>query len=232
MIRLAIGILGTAGLLLLGVGADFRASAQTTGQPIKPPATNTVPTVANTPALRNKIWTNDDLATLRKPCDAWHQAQEEAKKAAEATASGVAAPNPKPPQTATLTDNSPIPTTVDALRVKLNATQQEARQLATDLDTLKKTYDAETDDDRKAKLKLDIDLLERDLTDRQADIALLQARLTELNGGVPPNDAQPPNGAESAPDQPGSPATPRWRGSCGRWCRGRATGAGRRRPAP
>jgi hypothetical protein len=199
---------------LLGAGADFRASAQTSAHPAKPPEpTGAIAlTGANAPAVR-RTWTNEDLAALRKPwdiyldqeIDAWQEAQEEAKKAAEAAASGAPAPNPKPAQVGTLTDNSPIPTTVDALQIKLKVTQQEATQLAADLDTLRKTYDAETDDDRRTKLKLDIDLIQRDLTDRQTDIALLHARLTELNGGAPPNGAQPPNGSESPnPDQPGS----------------------------
>jgi hypothetical protein len=218
--RLLLHILGAAGLVLLGGGADFRASGQTPAQAIKQPAANTAiaPAVVNPLAIPNKIWTNEDLVALRKPwdiyldqeIDAWQQAQEEAKKAAEAAASGTAGSGAKPAQPTTLTDNSPIPTTVDALEIKLNATRQEARQLAADLDTLKKTYDAETDDDRRAKLKLDIDLLERDLADRQADIALLQARITELNGGAPATGTQS-NGTEAQnPDQsgPATPATP------------------------
>jgi predicted RNase H-like nuclease (RuvC/YqgF family) len=208
----AIRVLG-AGLLLLGTSGDARPSEATARQEKTPAAAVQTSTAAMTIGnAANKIWRNEDLVALRKPwdiyldqeIDAWQKAQEEAEK--EAKAAQARASRRTPAQANTLTDNTPIPTTIDELQVKIKATEQEVRQLSTDLDVLKRNYALATSDDLQAKLKYDVDLVQNDLKDRQDDLALLQARLNELNGAPAATGSGP--AAPPSPDGPQTSAGP------------------------
>jgi chromosome segregation ATPase len=207
----AIRVLGT-GLLLLGASGNARPSDGTLRQEQTPAAAVQNAAAAMTSGnAANKIWYNEDLVALRKPwdiyldqeVDTWQKAQEEAQE--EAKAAAARANNKTPAQAGTLTDNTPIPTTIDELQVRIKATEQEVRQLSTDLDVLKQNYALATSDNLQAKLKFDVDLVQHDLKDRQDDLALLQARLIELSN-APAASVSGPAAPSSAADSSQTPA--------------------------
>ncbi|HXW55838.1 MAG TPA: hypothetical protein VEJ67_08835 [Candidatus Cybelea sp.] len=216
--RIALHLVGTVGLLLVGASGDARASNGTLRQEQSPAAgPQTTAAATTTGSAANKIWINEDLVALRKPwdiyldqeIDAWQKAQEEAEEAAKAAA--ARANRKTPAKAATLSDNTPIPTTVDDLQVRIKAAEQEVSQLSKDLDVLNQNYAVATSDDLQAKLKLDIDLIQHDLKDRQDDLALLQARLAALANAPAANGSGPPaapSAADGSPPAAGSAASP------------------------
>jgi hypothetical protein len=215
--RDTIRVLGTVGLLLLGASGDARASNGTLGQEQTPAAAAQTAAAMTAGNAANKIWINEDLIALRKPwdiyldqeIDAWQKAQEEAEEAAKAAA--ARANRKTPAKAATLSDNTPIPATIDDLQVRIKATEQEVSQLSKDLDVLNQNYVRATSDDLQAKLKLDVDLVQHDLKDRQDDLVLLQARLAALANAPAPSGSGPPatsSAAEGAQPSAGSAASP------------------------
>ncbi len=135
-----------------------------------------------------KIWTEDDLVSLRKPWDLYldraARVWQESIAAAVAAAAGVTEPSASVPISAptTLTDNTPIPDTIEEIEAKIPAVQAEIAHLTSNIQDAQQSYEASKDDDQRARLKLNMEIAQEGLQDRNEDLNRLQARLQELKG--------------------------------------------------
>jgi DNA repair exonuclease SbcCD ATPase subunit len=131
-----------------------------------------------------KVWTEDDLIRLRHAWDvyedqevkAWQDSLDAAAKASPAV------PSPAPSKPATLTDNTPIPNTVEEIENKIQTVQAEIAHLTSDIENAKQSYEASTDDEGRARFKLNMEIAQQGLQDRNEDLKRLQSRLQELSG--------------------------------------------------
>jgi hypothetical protein len=153
---------------------------------------------ATAKAKPKKVWTTDDLASDSKSGDAQKQEDDTKQQNSGLTATSDAGSDtgdtssdtskPAP----TLSGGSPIPTTPEEIEKKIDTTQQEVLQIASDLDKVKKAYFDEKDDDLRSKLKFTVSVMEDELQENSNDLNLLQARLQELkNPQAAPEPAKP-----------------------------------------
>jgi hypothetical protein len=129
-----------------------------------------------------KVWTEEDLIKLRKPWDVHMDQLEEIRRQDSTLAGKTDAETAKDsvPLKSTLSDNTPIPSTVEDVQKKISVRQQEAVQIAVNLEATRQAYFDATDDDRKSKLKFDMDVMQDELRENKNDLSLLQARLESL----------------------------------------------------
>jgi hypothetical protein len=142
-----------------------------------------------------KVWTEDDLKSLRKPWDfqAEHEAADKdpaGMAAAHADAGSSIATREASGQTLTLSDNSPLPKNIGGTQGKISNVQKEIGEMKSTLEKTREDYLNARDDAQRSKLKLDVELGEDDLQERQADLKLLQDHIEFLKGEEAQKSAQ------------------------------------------
>lgn len=146
-----------------------------------------------------RVWTNDDVTTLRQPSDVYEEekrkkADEEAAKAKEKAAAGSTAADaakqkPESPEEAFL------PKTVEEAEKLVAAKQYEIGQQYEAIDLVKKEQAQATTDASRAAFQKRIDELTANLEESVAEMKAVDARLKELK-------AKPPAPPKPAPPKP------------------------------
>jgi hypothetical protein len=167
-------------LVLLEFPPDVPAQSQLQSsnprQPVAPP--EGVPAPAELANLR-KVWTEDDLKSLRKPWDIEQDREEAVKEQASMAAAHSDAATPIASReatvpTLTLSDSSPLPRTIGGAQGKISTVQNEIGEMKSNLEKLREGYLNARDEAQRSKLKRDVELAEDDLQERQGDLKLIQ----------------------------------------------------------
>jgi hypothetical protein len=167
-----------------------------TPAPSAQPASDPVPAIGQLPVKRRKVWTNDDVVTLRSPADNY-EIEEEAKKAADAAAAAKEAAI----RAAVRTEKTPpldikLPATVEETEKMLKDTQGEIEEETVVLNKMQKDL-ADTPAAEQAQKQKDIDRLTSLLAASQRDLKALQDHLQTLrpkhHEENPPATQQPPS---------------------------------------
>jgi hypothetical protein len=163
-------------------------------QPSPPPQDPSVP-------KPKKVWTNEDVISLRSPADTY-RAEREAQEAAEAEAAVKKAELAKQIKEAGLT-------------IKLPSTPEETRQLIKDkkeqITALQERLDRLTHDlpdalePQKTAIQKQIEALAVDVPKDQLELKVLQGHLEDLVKTAP---GMPPSGPPAPPPAPPSPENP------------------------
>ena len=166
-------------LVVCAAGAQQAPPAKT--EPAKPKA--------------KRVWTNDDVTTLRQPADVYEEekrkkAEEEAAKSKEKAAAGGAAADaakqkPESPE------EDFLPKTVEDAEKLVAAKQYEIGQQYEAIDLVKKELAEATTDASRAAFQKRIDQLTATLEESVAEMKAVDGRLLELKA-KPPASPKPP----------------------------------------
>lgn len=199
-------------LLLISMkGPAFAAQMQETRQqsqsqqppPAPPPPQNSQPSSQQiTPLERptskqHKVWTNDDLISLRSPADIY-LLQKEAQEAAEAQAAAEKAAIAKQIKEAGLAMT--LPSTAEETQRLIETKQAQIKDLQDGMDRLNKDL-PDTLPDRQPEMQKQIETFKGYLQKAQLEVSILQDHLQDLA-------KTPAGGTLSAPPAPSTPSPP------------------------
>lgn len=186
---LAAVLLGTLGGAAAGQEASPSAQAPgatATGQP------------AAQKSKAKKVWTNDSIAEVRQPGDAYPKEKESAENRAK-TAGGVppsVQPDAQPPQPGVAPPVTlKIPKTAEEAKAEIAQAQGMLDNFQNLFDAAKERISTETDPMVRATLEQKMQLLQGDVDSTAADIKTLEKKLEELNGKQRPR-AQTPGSSQ------------------------------------
>jgi uncharacterized small protein (DUF1192 family) len=178
---LVVIVFATLGIFGTQAAAATRSQSQSqqgSGRQTGLAAKKTVSASQEKPKPR-KVWTEDDLASIRKPWDVYQD--QEAQSSERNTQIAARPDGAQVPATtdskSTLSDGSPIPETVQNIEARISTVQQEILQITSNLAATKQAYRDATDDLQRSKLRTDIDLIQGELQENTNDLDVLQARL-------------------------------------------------------
>jgi hypothetical protein len=169
--------------------------------PSPPPAQNAqassqqMPTPEQPASKKRKIWTNDDMASLRSPADTY-LAEKEAQEAADAEAAAKKEALAKQIKEAGLTLN--LPSTSEETQTLIRGKQDQIKDLQEATDRLSKDL-PDAPPERKPEVQKEIETFKGYLQKAQLELKALQDHLQNLAKTAPSE----PSSAPSAP-----PATP------------------------
>ena len=159
------------------------APPQTTRDKTKPPA--------------KKVWTDDDLAAVRKPWDEYADQEARAEQAAAAT---------KAPEKTPLKKEKPVvrdaylpPKTVEEAESRLTLKQREINYQLESMDRVRKESANETNEQVREAMKQKLEGMKTDLNESQAHLKLLQADLQDLRSKSQPPQAPAADAASQSP---------------------------------
>jgi hypothetical protein len=158
------------------------------GQPAAPPATATL---GQLPIKRRKVWTNDEVTSLRTPADQY-QAEKEQKEAADAAAAAreaairAAAKSGKQPPL-----DIKLPSTVEATEEMLKNTQDDIQETAVVLEKMRKEFLDAPEEQQPDKQK-EIDHITAALGTLRRNAKALQDHLQAITPKPPPETPPPP----------------------------------------
>lgn len=137
-----------------------------------------------------KVWTNEELVSLRTPADIYlmeKEAQEEAAaKAAAEEAAAQEADAAKPAGTTV-----PLPATVEETQKLIKDKQEQISDEQSNLDRMTKEL-PDAPEDQKPAMQKEIDRMTTDLPKAQNDLKLLTDHLEKLNIAQPPRTPPAP----------------------------------------
>lgn len=156
-----------------------------------------------------RVWTNEDVGTLRKPVDEFEdakrkQAEEEAaKQKADATKPAQQTPGEKPAPK----PEDFLPKTVEEAEKTLAAKQYEIEMQYEAIELVKKEQAQATTDESRAAFQKRIDTLTATLEEAIGEMRAVDARMKELKSKppAPPKPAAPKSEAPK-PETPNPPA--------------------------
>jgi hypothetical protein len=168
-----------------------------TPPPSSEPASEPAPLIGQLPLKRRKVWTNDDVVSLRSPADNY-QVEKEAKEAADAEAAAKEAAI----RAAIKSEKQPpldikLPSTREETEKMLKDTQEDIQEETNVLDKLHKEL-LDTPPEQQADKQKEIDRLTADLELLRRDAKALQDHLQTFR-------EKPPEENPPAPPQPPSP---------------------------
>jgi len=187
------------GAILFGIPGCFLvndAQGQEQQQsPPPPPAQNEQPALPETPLpdlsliKRRKIWTNDDVISLRTPADEY-RAEKEAREAAEAKAAARSAAQPKSSKEAT--PEGKFPTTIEETQLLIKNKEQDISDDQASLVGLNTELANVPDEQKKAKQR-EIEIVAAELDRARNELKALQDHLVDLHKASPgKSTAEPP----------------------------------------
>jgi uncharacterized coiled-coil protein SlyX len=167
-----------------------------TEAPSSQPASEPAPPIGELPIKRRKVWTNDDVVSLRSPADNY-ELETEAKKAADAAAAAKEAAIRAALKTEKQTPlDITLPATVEETEKMVNDTQSDIREETVVLDKMQKEL-TDTPLEEQAQKQTEIDRLNTLLGKSQRDLKALQEHLQTLREksqqANPPVVPQPPS---------------------------------------
>jgi hypothetical protein len=170
--------------------------ASPTAPPSSQPVSESAPPVGELPIKRRRVWTNDDLVSLRTPADNY-QLEKEAKEAAEAQAAAEeAAAQAAPKSEQQPPSDIKLPATPEETEKMLKDTQGDIQEETDVLDRLHKEL-LNASADQQAEKQKEIDRMTASLATLQRDMKALQDHLQTLQekrpGENPPAPPQPPS---------------------------------------
>jgi hypothetical protein len=167
-----------------------QSQQQTPPPPTPPENAQPAPQPTSPAAKQKKVWTEEDVISLRTPADNY-QVEKEAKEAAAKEAALRAAANP--PKQPTL--DPKLPATAEETEKRLKETQQYIQEETDALDKLHKDL-LDTPTEQQAQKQEEIDRVNRLLEASQRDLKALQEHLQTFQekpqGEAPPVAPQPP----------------------------------------
>jgi hypothetical protein len=167
-----------------------------TQAPSSQPSTQAAPPIGELPIKRRKVWTNDDVVSLRSPADNY-ELDKEAKQVADAKAAAKEAAI----RAAIKSEKEPpldikLPATVEETQKMLNDTQDDVQEETVILDKMQKEL-ADTPAEEQPQKQKEIDRLAALLDKSQKDLKALQNHLQTLRGKSP--EENPPTPPPSQP---------------------------------
>jgi hypothetical protein len=201
-----------AGALLLismkghAFGAQVQEQQQSQSQQ-PPPATppqNSQPASAQAqppaqPASKqHKVWTNDDVVSLRSPADAY-LAEKEAQEAADAEAAGRKAALAKQIKEDGLALK--LPSTPEETRRLIRAKQDQISDLQDGMDRSNKDL-PDAPPDRKPEMQKQIETFKGYLQKAEVELSILQDHLQDLAKTLPSETPSAPSAPSSPPPTP------------------------------
>lgn len=169
--------------------------------PSSQPASEPAPLVDQLPLKRRKVWTNDEVVSLRTPADDY-QVEKEAKEAADAKAAAKEAAI----RAALKSEKEPppdikLPATPEETEKMLKDTQDDIQEEMVILDKLRKELlDAPTE--QQVDKQNEIDRLTASLRPLRRDAKALQDHLQTLRGKSQAENLPPPPAAPPTPPPP------------------------------
>lgn len=165
-------LIAAAAFLILGFAASAQQAPPTKSPPAKPKA--------------KRVWTNDDVGTLRKPVDEYEdakrkQADEEAAKKAEAAKTAAETPGEKPAPK----PEDFLPKTVEEGEKRVAAKQYEIEMQYEAIELVKKEQAEATTEESRAAFQKRIDTLTATLEEAIGELRATDARLKELKSKPP-----------------------------------------------
>ncbi|HKN76216.1 MAG TPA: hypothetical protein VJW94_13650 [Candidatus Acidoferrum sp.] len=169
-----------------------------------PPASGPVPPIDELPVKRRKVWTNDEVVSLRTPADDY-QVEKEAKEAADAKAAAKEAAI----RAAIKSEKEPpldikLPATPEETEKMLKTAQEDIQEETVVLDKLNKEL-VDTPVEQQADKQKEIDRLTASLETLRRDARALQDHLQILRGKSQAETPPPPPSAPSTPPSPQAP---------------------------
>ncbi len=146
---------------------------------------------------KRKVWTNDDVVSLRSPADNY-QAEKEAQQAADAEAAVKKAELAK--QIAEAGLSMKLPPTPEETQQLVKDKEERIKDLRDRLDRLNQDLPA-AEGSKKAAIQLQIEAVTNDLTRIQLEVKVLRSHLEELAKTTPGE----PGSAPVAPPIPQNP---------------------------
>jgi len=135
-----------------------------------------------------KIWTNDDMVSLRSPADNY-QAEKEAQQAAAAEAAVKKSELAKQIKDAGLTIK--MPPTPEETQALIKDKEEQIKDLRERLDRSNQDF-SEAEGSKKAAIQLQIEALSTDLTKIQLEVKALRSHLEELAKAAPSESISTP----------------------------------------
>lgn len=159
------------------------------------PASEPVPSVGELPVKRRKVWTNDDVVTLRTPADEYlvEKEEEDAAKAKEAANAKAAATKvgAKPGASKDAALQTKLPSSIEETRLLIKNKEQDISDDQTTLDGLNGELAAASEEQLKAKQK-EIEIVADELGRAKIELRVLQDHLAELQKPAANVTAAPP----------------------------------------
>ncbi len=169
---------------------EQQQSQQTPPPPPAPPqnsqpASQQTPQIDQLPVKRRKVWTNDDVVSLRTPTDNY-LVEKEAREAAEAEAAAKSAAQPKSIVEAPA--EIKLPTSIEETQLLIKNKEQDITDAQTSLVSLNAELATVPEEQKKAKQK-EIEIVAAELDRARNELKVLQSHLVELHK---PPASQPP----------------------------------------
>lgn len=153
-----------------------------TPPPSSHPASEPVPSIGDLPVKRRKVWTNDDVVTLRTPADNYlvEKEAEDAAKAKEAAnakaATKVAA---KPGASKEAASQTKLPSSIEETQLLIKNKEQDISDDQATLGGLNAELATAPEEQLKAKQK-EIEIVTEELDRAKNELIVLQDHLAEL----------------------------------------------------
>lgn len=196
--ELRISSLTLCALALAALGSCAASSKQQPSQQLPPPSSSTpppsshpassepVPSIGELPVKRRKVWTNDDVVTLRTPADSYllEKEEEDALKAQEAMK--AEAPTDVGAKADSLKDadwHRQLPSSIGETQLLIKNKEQDISDDEATLDGLKAELATAPEERLKAKQK-EIEIVTDELDRAKNELKVLEDHLAEL--GKPP----------------------------------------------
>jgi hypothetical protein len=161
------------------------------------PSSQQVPPPAQPASKQHKVWSNDDVVSLRSPADTY-LAEKEVREAADADAAARKAALAKQIKEAGLALK--LPSTSEETERLIRAKQDQIGDLQDGMDRLRKDL-PDAPPDRKPEMEKQIETFTGYLQKAEVELSILRDHLQDLA-------KTPPNEKPSAPSAPSSPPPP------------------------
>jgi chromosome segregation ATPase len=175
-----------ASALCLAMAANAQQAPPSKTEPAKPKA--------------KKVWTNDDVTTLRQPSDIYEEGKRKQADEAAAKASQKAATSQSPADKQKPKPKDYLPKTAEEAEKRVAAKQYEIGQQHESIDRAKQEQAEATSDEARAGFQKRIDALTAALDESIAEMHALDGRKQELKSNLPP--------APQTATQPGASGSP------------------------
>lgn len=176
-------------VILFALGVCGRVLAQTTAGSGPSPAAARASSGQNSNQKIPRVWTNDDITSLRTPADDY-QEKEATTRSAPATEQKIASDKTSPSQPQAGAHPRSLSDDLDTVEKLIAKTEEDVRRKRSILNKASAEAASAGTDLQRSELKSTEEVSKVDLADSEEQLKLLQARLNELKSKHAPEPTQ------------------------------------------